>query len=313
MKNWEEAVRRNAFGYEAHRCLAIAYYDKRNDRYGALNEMEIAFRLHKDPRYLFELVQIYKAAGKPAAERLTLLEKHADLLDIRNDLYTEYVALLNLNGNYDKAALKLKEHIFHPYEGGEGILMRQHILTYIELGRAAYTGGDYEEAKRQYLLALEYPENYGEGRQYLAHEAHIYYHLALAAEKLGDTLHVKVWLEKAVFNGDDYEEPGFYKGLALRKLGRAFEAQAVFRSMLDWAEEGLEDPDAVLYFPAFPAGLPFDQTIRKVNTRRYLYARLLGSLGLGDSAEFRKTRETLASLTDNTPWVSIVVSDIEEP
>ncbi|MCL2044050.1 MAG: DUF5107 domain-containing protein [Treponema sp.] len=308
--NWEEAVRRDPACFEAHRCLAIAYHDKFDDKYGALKEMETAFSLHKDSRYLLELVQVCKAAGKTAAQRLRLLEEHSSLLGIRGDLFNEYVTLLNLNGKAEEAAQKLQAHIFHPYEGGEGIVIRQHILAHIELGRRAFAKSDYHEAKRLYQCALEYPENYNEGRRFLAHEAHVYYHLAQTCEKLGEESQFKDCLEKAAGQEDDFEEQGFFKGLALRKLGYASKAQKLYKNMLDWADKGLQDPGKVLYFPAFPAGLPFEQNIGKANTIKYFYARLLGLLGLGNFEEFYKTREALASLTDIGPWIYIILSEM---
>ena len=51
---------------------------------------------------------------------LTLLEK-------RDDLYTEYITLLNMNGEYDKFVYnRIMNHNFHLVEGGEGKIPAQY-------------------------------------------------------------------------------------------------------------------------------------------------------------------------------------------
>jgi tetratricopeptide (TPR) repeat protein len=312
IKAWETAVRRDDGCYTAHRCLAISYFDKLGDKTAALKEMEKAFAQHKDPRYLLELVQIYKALKKDPAQRLALLESNSSLLHIRDDLYNEYVAELNVNGKYGEAVKKLADHIFHPYEGGEGILSKQHLLANWVLGREAYRAGNYKEALDRFTFALEYPENYGEGRRPNASEAHVYYYLSLTCEKLGNSAEAKKWLQKSAdYEIEAYDEGVFFRGLALRKLGRNSEARIVYQRMLDYAGKVLADPGYVLYFPGFPAGLPFDQSLARINTVKAWYARFLGYLGLGDSEEAYAAQEELAKLSNNTPWVKIILSEME--
>jgi tetratricopeptide (TPR) repeat protein len=309
---WEEAVRRKSDYYPALRCLAIAYYDRGGDFIGAFRAMEKAFSLRQNPRYLLELLQISKVCGKSPAERLGLLERYSVLLDIRDDLYKEYITLLNLNGSFTDAVQKLKSHLFHPYEGGEGILVREHILAHVAVGHTALGIGNYNDAIKYFTEALEYPENYGEGRKYGVHEAHVHYHLGLAHEKTGNVHFARKWYTKAATQEDDTEESGICKSMALRKLDRAAEAQQVCRNMLTFAESGFKDLRAVPYFANFPAGLPFEQSIEKSNHIKCLIAQMYGYLGLGDDDRFLEIREKLAKLTDITPWVDIIRSDIKE-
>ena len=104
----------------AHRNLALYAYNKQHDADTALRQMKTAFQLdQKDARVLMELDQLQKKCNVPLHERLALLEAHEDLARSRDDLYTEYITLVNLNGGLEKALSLIQNHKFHPWEGGE--------------------------------------------------------------------------------------------------------------------------------------------------------------------------------------------------
>ena len=41
------------------------------------------------------------------------MNENSDLLEKRDDLYTEYITLLNMNGEYDNAYNRIMNHNFH--------------------------------------------------------------------------------------------------------------------------------------------------------------------------------------------------------
>ena len=306
---WEEAARRDSALHTAHRCLAMAYCDKRGDKTGAVTEMETAFALHKDARYLFELSQIWKVSGYSADKCLSLLQRYPELTNTRDDLYTGLIELLNRTGRPEIAAAKLKEHIFHPYEGGEGSLVRQHVLAYLLLGRKACAGGDYESALAMYRAALEYPENYHEGRKYRAREAHVYYHMAMAHGALGDLSAREQWLEKACAGTAEPDEAEIYKSFALQRLGRGKEALDVCRAMLSEAKERLRHDDVLPYFAGFPTGLPYEQSIRRANAIKFHTACLYACYGLGDEAHAEKERLAVQEWGGSLVWAELIMED----
>ncbi|MEP7278318.1 MAG: hypothetical protein ABI813_06735 [Bacteroidota bacterium] len=55
-----------------------------------------------DGRVLMELDQLYKALDKPVDVRIELLENFPLLMQDRDDLYLEYITLLNCKGKYNK-------------------------------------------------------------------------------------------------------------------------------------------------------------------------------------------------------------------
>lgn len=95
-----------------------------------------AFRLdHTDARVLMELDQLYKRLNRPHIERLCFLEQHIDIVMTRDDLYLEYVTLLNQTGQYREAIRRIDQRKFHPWEGGEGKVPAQYQLARLELAK----------------------------------------------------------------------------------------------------------------------------------------------------------------------------------
>ena len=91
---WERSIQLNKNFATPYRNLAIAYYNKRNDKEKSLRFLEKAFALDdNDARVLMELDQLYKINGKSFKERLALLEKYPQLLEQRDDLYIERITL----------------------------------------------------------------------------------------------------------------------------------------------------------------------------------------------------------------------------
>ena len=89
--------------------------------------MKQAFELDSSyPRLLLEYDQLAAKNNVALEDRLALLEKYPELVEDRDVLYLEYITLLNETGQYDKALDALKEHTFHPWEGGEGKVSGQY-------------------------------------------------------------------------------------------------------------------------------------------------------------------------------------------
>ena len=290
---FEEAVNRDDDNYAAHRCLAHAYYDKRNDSFGAKNQMEKAFSQNRTARYLLELNQLYKVAGIKPEERLKLLNDNIDLVDKRDDLYMAYVSLLNTGGQFELAAAKLSSHIFHPYEGGEGLLIGEHIRAYIALGRKARSSGDHNKALELFKTAVEYPANYNEGYRPNVMQCLAYYEIAMTYKSTGDSTGYVEWLQKACGVDLETDESGYYKGLALRESGQASQAQALYERMLRAADETEALGDSFPYFTGFPIGLAFEQSKKRINQVKSRTMRYYANLGLGRAAEAAAAKKAL--------------------
>lgn len=146
--------------------------------------MEKAFALDEtDARVYLELDQLKKRLNVAVKERWSDMEKHFDLVESRDDLYLEYVTLLNTLGEPEKALGLIKARKFHQWEGGEGKVAAQYLTALHQLAKAAVVKGDYAEAKSLLLRAVgEYPHNLGEGKLESAQENNLYYLLGLVQE-----------------------------------------------------------------------------------------------------------------------------------
>ena len=100
------------------RNLSLAYFNKLNRQDEAVTLLEKAFALDMtDARILMELDQLYKRLNRSHEDRLAFLEKHKDIAFQRDDLYLEYVTLLNQLGQYEEAIRMIDARKFHPWEG----------------------------------------------------------------------------------------------------------------------------------------------------------------------------------------------------
>lgn len=304
---WEQAERRLQNFPTLYRNLAIAYYNKRKDGTKARELMEKAFSLNEtDAQVFLERDALYQRLGVDAKERLLAYETHLELLPNRDDLYTEYVTLLNLCGKYQDALDAIQMHSFRAWEGAEGKISTQFKLSLLSLARKALQNGDAAHTETLLREALSYPENLGEGRLEGTTDNHLYYTLGLALEAQGTIDAAKECYQKATRGISEpagmlyyYDQPAdmiLYQGLAYRRLGRKKEANARFYKLLDYGERHLFDVIGMDYFAvSLPDLSVFDADLQKKHEAHCHYLMGLGKLGLGENLEavrcFRKARE----------------------
>ncbi len=296
---WEDSVRLWQMCAEkinlptVYRNLSLAYYNKMNLPDKAKAAMEKAFSMDKtDARIFFEYDQLLKTLNLPFEKRLENMEKNSALLEKRDDLYTEYITLLNLNCEYEKAYSKIMSHNFHPWEGGEGKITAQYRISLINLAKAS------ESKKAIELLekALTYPHNLGEGKLAGCLDNDIYYMLGLLysdSEKRKSALSLasrgKFELTSAMYYNDQPPEMMYYAALAINELGDTVRAQKRFDAFIEYAKNHYNDKIKIDYFAvSLPDFLIFDADLDKKNKVHCLYMEALGYLGKG---YFSKAKE----------------------
>ncbi|MNW32116.1 Tetratricopeptide repeat protein [compost metagenome] len=311
IRYWEQSVALDDRFPTAHRNLALAYYNKRHDAAAAQRSLEQAFQCNKtDARVLYELDQLHKKLGMPAQERITNLAQHMPLVEQRDDLYLEYVALLNTLGQHEEALSALLKRQFHPWEGGEGKATGQYVLALVELGKQANQQGAHQEAISILQRALHYPENLGEGKLDGAQENNVYYELGMAWKGLGRseeaTSHWAIasqGLEEpasAMYYNDQPPEMIFYQGLAWLQLDNAKEAKRRFNKLIDFAERHLFDDVKLDYFAvSLPDFLVFEDDLNLRNRIHCLFMLGLGLLGLGRTSEAKERFAEALQLNPN--------------
>ena len=282
------------------RNLSIAYYNKKGDAEKAKKCLERAFELDKsDARVFLELDQLYQRLGMADEVRLSKYDENIGLIEERDDLYTEYVTLLNLSGQYDVAYKKITSHNFRTWEGAEGKITAQFKLCLYALAKEELERGDAAKAKEMVLEALSYPENLGEGKLEGTKDNNLYYLLAVIAEKLSDKELMENCLDKAVLGVSEpagmmyyYDQPAdmiLFQGLAYEKMGKKAEANRRFYKLIDYGEHHIRDKFVMDYFAvSMPDMSVFDADMDKKNEVFCYYLMGLGNLGLGKRAEADK-------------------------
>jgi len=285
------------------RNLALAYFNKLGKNEEALKQMEQAFALDStDARLLMELDQLYKRLNRSYQQRLQLLELHLPLVNYRDDLFLERISLYNFLGKYEKALQLIEARTFHPWEGGEGKVISQYVMSQVQLGKQALFEKDFEKAITRFKAAQTYPENLGEGKLSGARENDIFYWLGCAYDGLGRNEEAAEFWERAsegnsepspaLYYNDQQPDKIFYQGLALRKLGKEKEAELRFQKLLDYGKEHISVEIRIDYFAvSLPDLLIWEDDLNKRNELFCKYLIGLGQFGLGDIMQARSSFE----------------------
>ncbi|AXY78006.1 DUF5107 domain-containing protein [Paraflavitalea soli] len=294
---WEQSARANEAFPTVYRNLSLAYFNKLQDKPKALALLEKAFALDtNDARVLMELDQLYKIMRKSFEERLALLNQYPLLVAQRDDLYLEKITLHNNRGEFEQAKALLASRRFHPWEGGEGKVVGQFLLCYLELAKLALLHSNYGEVIRLLKVLEQYPENLGEGKLYGAQENDMHYLLGCAYEGLQEEATAAEYFRmatvgisepvQAIYYNDPQPDKIVYQALAWRKLGEDAKADTIFKKFIDFGEQHRDDHIRIDYFAvSLPDMLVFDIDIDQRNKVHCTYLIALGHLGLGNETK----------------------------
>ena len=314
---WERSSREDETFPTVWRNLSLAYFNKMNRPDEAVALLEKAFRLdHTDARVLMELDQLYKRLNRPHIERLCFLEQHIDIVMTRDDLYLEYVTLLNQTGQYREAIRRIDQRKFHPWEGGEGKVPAQYQLARLELAKELINRKKYDDALALIDECYIYPTHLGEGKLPGAQENDFNYYKAYILQQQGrpeeaHSLFVKACSGNsqpaaAMYYNDQKPDKIFYQGLAYRKLGEEENARSRFNQLITYGEEHLFDRFKMDYFAvSLPDLLIWEDDMDKKNRIHCNYLMALGHLGLGNRTKAEHFFDIAASMDNNHQGVQI--------
>jgi len=304
---WEISASINPNFPTVLRNLALAAFNKQKDVQKAVTFLEKSYSLNEeDARILMELDQLRKRLNYPHTERLSFLKIRMNTVQKRDDLYLEFVTLLNQSGRYEEAKAMIDKRKFHPWEGGEGKVTGQYVLCRLELAKRAIAEGKYEEAIALLNETDVYPDNLGEGKLLNAEENEIHYYKGIAYKGLGDAERTKECFLKATIGSSEpvqaffYNDPQpdkiFYQGLAWKELGNENKAGNCFRKLIAHGEKHLLDECKIDYFAvSLPDLAIWDDDLSVRNKIHCHYVMALGYSGLGedDKAEayYQKVKE----------------------
>ena len=292
---WERSARLDDAFPTVWRNLSLVCYNKLGEPDRARECMEKAYALDEgDARVLLELDQLYRKLNVDVMVRFAFLDARRDTAFLRDDLYIEYVTLLNSLGRHQEAYDLIMAHKFHPWEGGEGKVTTQYTVALTQLGRLALQRGDAGGAIHLLKKALAFPRNLGEGKLEAARDNNIYYYLGLAERAQGSEKQAKVYLElaaagseepaSAMYYNDQPADLIMYQGLACLALGREEQAASRFHRLVSYGEKHYYDQVKIDYFAvSLPDLQLFEEDLSRRNRSHCEYLIALGSYGLGDA------------------------------
>lgn len=322
---WVQAAGNDPSFSLPRRNLALSYYNKRGDAPGAIREMTNAFQLDpRDPRLLMELDLLHRKTGTPAEARLERLEAYPALVTKRDDLYLEQITLLNILGRHRKAYDLIAARQFHPWEGGEGKVPGQYRIALIGMAKEDLLARRFGDAESSLQNALVYPPNLGEGKLPFTADNEIHYWRGRIAEEVGDECARQDAFTAALagesnpalsfYYNDTPADALFYRGLALRSLGRENEARSVFHTLRDYGEDHENDTVTIDYFAvSLPDLLVFEEDLEVKNRVFCRYLRGLGLLGLQDRAGAERSFSSALELDPAHAEAAIHKRMLEEP
>lgn len=314
---WETSVEQDATFPIVFRNLSLAYFNKLDRKQEAVALLEKAFLLDvKDARVLMELDQLYKCLNRPHEERLSLLDAHKEVTFSRDDLYLEYVTLLNQLGRYEEAIHMIDNRHFHPWEGGEGKVPAQYQLSRVELVKKYLNLKEYEKALKLIDECFVYPHNLGEGKLQGAQENDFNYYKGCIMQAMGrdaeaQRLFVKASLGDslpvaAMYYNDQKPDKIFYQGLAFLKMGDEENARSRFNRLIDFGEKHLFDRFKMDYFAvSLPDLQIWEDDMNKKNLVHCNYLMGLGHLGLGNMEKAKSYFDIASHLDNNHQGVQI--------
>jgi tetratricopeptide (TPR) repeat protein len=295
---WERSANLDSNFSVVWRNLGIGYFNVLHDAQKARHAFERALEVNpNDARLLYEQNQLAKRMRIRPAQRLRTLNRYPELLGTRDDLSVELANLYNQTGRHDAAQQLLSSRRFQPWEGGEGLVLEQHVRTQLALGRQELTRGNPQYARRLFEAALDSPKNLGEARHLLTNQSSVHYWLGVACHAVEDHLSARqFWIRAAESSADFREmnakslsEQSYYSVLALKALNRTDEAQQLCEALLTHARGLRKANSQIDYFAtSLPAMLLFHDDLRARNAIAAKFIEAQAAIGLGQTDRGRR-------------------------
>jgi tetratricopeptide (TPR) repeat protein len=305
---WQGAIDAGADFATVYRNLGIATWNILNNGEAARSCYQRALQLGPDDaRLVSEYDQLCAKLNDPLAQRLEFLQRHIGRVLQRDDCTVALASLYNLTGQPAAALDLLTNRRFHPWEGGEGSVLRQFTTARILLGNQALAADDAAAALTHFTGAMETPANLGEAYHLFQAKADVNYWIGMAHKSLENSQEAANHFHASATEAGDFAEMAviahsplsYYRGLSLRELGRDDEARVLFEGLRKHGERRLLESAQIDYFAtSLPNLLVFEEDLQG---RRAAESHLLIAMayhGLGDVVAAREALAKVMAFTN---------------
>jgi tetratricopeptide (TPR) repeat protein len=287
IREWERSRTLDSSFARVHRNLAFAYARVQGTLPKAVASQKKAVAIEKhEPRLYYELDQYLAWTKAPLANRLLWLTESLDTVQSREITAGRLARVQALLGRDDAALETLGRTRFHVWEG-EGGIHSVYVAARLERGRRLLARGEAAAALEEFRSAAAIPANIEVGHGVGAHLAAAHHHVGLALEKLGRKDEATAAFHESAAAPALDGEGRYWIGRSLDELGRKAEARRHFERLAATKPRTVD------------ASRPLEVRMDAREGRSGdLYARALGLLGLGRTAE---ARAALASALEADP------------
>jgi tetratricopeptide (TPR) repeat protein len=324
-KLWEASISIDPSLAIAHRNLAIAYaYRKSSPSIDkAIAQLEMAVSAgDRYGRHFAELDELYESAGVAPAKRLAVLEKNQKAVGQNDGALAREVGLLVSLGKLDEAIRLLTGHEFAVAEGANINVADMWTDAHVLRGRKQLAGKHPKEALADFEAAIAIPTNLpSEGIDVEIREPEVDYWIGAAYSALGDQTQAKKHWQKSAAIKPEPRQPAhrasgslapgdiqsYYRALSLRKLGQTDQAATMLRSLVNTANQALQQG---------PAKLNLSLSLDKLRSQRSAlatahYAAGLGYLGLNEKQNAKKELDEALKASPDNVGAQSALSDLD--
>nr|MCU0750931.1 DUF5107 domain-containing protein [Akkermansiaceae bacterium] len=320
---WERAAHDATCHVTVYRNLGIAVWNARRDGASARSYYLKALQLDpRDPRLVSEYDQLCAKLNDPVAQRLQFLLDHEDLVFQRDDCTVALATLCNLSGHPEKALEILTSRRFHPWEGGEGTVLRQFTNAHLLLGRKALADKQPAKAVAHFSGAMETPESLGEAYHLLQAKADVNYWIGVGMKALGCLDEAERCFHDCANEVGDFSNMtvvahsplSYFRGMALREMGHGEESRAYFESLKFYAEARIGDKAKIDYFAtSLPNLLVFEEDLQAQHEAECNLLIALACHGLGDVEGARASLSKVMKFTNSNQRAADLAAELTVP
>ncbi|MEO9891414.1 DUF5107 domain-containing protein [Aurantibacter sp.] len=283
-----------------------AFYNNKNPE-EAIEYMTKAISLdNSNPLWYSELSKYYDESDSDYKQNLSILKNNLEIVKKDVAAPKTYVALLNLNSEYDEAIKFLNEHHFRTWEGGRETYWH-YVDSHTLKAKELITATKYEEAISHLEEALLYPENLEVGKP--THDeknAMIYYYMGEAFSKIGNKNKAKESFLKsaAAQNGRGMYDLLYFQAKSNENLGNKDLAKKMYADLISRAQKQRKDGANNTLIAVEEA----TATNKKAVSKSY-YLEALGNLGLGNNQHAKTLLQSAIKEYKNNLWAKVMASN----
>jgi tetratricopeptide (TPR) repeat protein len=244
IENWKKSVELNPNLAVALRNIGWGYYRHYRNIPEAITYYEKAIAINKNEAiYYTELDMLYELNNAPVEKRLKLFEGQNEVVKNRDDATIRQISVLTLAGQPEKA-VEYTDAVQYSYREGASMVREVKIDAQLALGIQYFALKNYQKAL-EYFIKAQVPEEEAGSDQLGSRDIQVNYYIGIAYKALNEKAKAdEFFIKSAGKKTSKIDVMNYYQGLSYMELNDSKNAEKVFESMIEEANQQLENKDA---------------------------------------------------------------------